>query len=552
VPRLVRAQRRAHDSSVRVPSSFRAILANPDIRRAELAWTLGVAAEWAWLVTLLVYANQAGGIGAVGLASLMRTLPAGLAAPFVTAVTDRYSRDRVLLGMHLCRGAIVAIAAIAMVAGMPVGLVFGAALLEGLLATLHRPSNASLLPGLARSPDELVAGNAVASTMEGVGMLAGPAIGGLVLASAGTELAAALAAGAFGLAAVVIRGVQPARFVPRASRGRIVDALAGLSALKERPIAGVLVGAFGAQTFVRGLLTVLIVSASIGPLALGEGGVGYLNAAIGAGGLLGAVAAMALIGRRRLALPFVLFLAAWGLPITVLGLIPTPIAAILLLAAVGVANAFLDVSGFSLIQRIVPNQVRGRVFGAFEGLVALTVGLGSATAPLLVTALDVQGALVVSGLVLPLVALAVATVVRRADTAAVVPERELALLRSIPFFAPLPMTSLEALASALTARHVVAGTTLIREGEAGTRFHMLSSGAADVTADGHLLRRLRRGDGCGEIALLRDVPRTATVTVTEDAEVYDLDRESFLEAVTGCASSLSAANAFLVGRMKSA
>jgi MFS family permease len=317
-------------------------------------------------------------------------------------------------------------------------------------------------------------------------------------------------------------------------------------------MAGILVAALTAQTFVRGMLTVLIVSASIGPLGLGEGGVGYLNAVIGAGGLLGAVAAMALVGRRRLALSFLLSLGAWGLPITILGLVTVPIAAVLLLAAIGVANAFLDVSGFSLIQRIVPNQVRGRVFGTFEGLVALTVGLGSATAPLLVTAFGVQGALVVTGLFLPLVAIGVATTVRHADAAAIVPERELALLRSIPFFAPLPMTSLEALASALTARHVSAGTTLIREGEAGMHFHVLASGAADVTTEGHLLRHIHGGEGVGEIALLRDVPRTATVTVTVDAEVYDLDRDSFLEAVTGCSSSLSAANAFVVGRMESA
>jgi MFS family permease len=537
---------------MRSGSAFRSILANRDIRRAELAWTLGIAAEWAWLVTLLVYANQAGGVVAVGVSSLARTLPAGLAAPFVTAATDRYPRDRVLLAMHLGRAAIIAIAAAAMVAGLPVAVIFGAALLEGILATLHRPSNASLLPGLASSPEELVAGNAVASTTEGVGMLAGPAVAGLLLASGEPEVAAALAAAAFGLAALAIAGVRPARFVPRASRGRVVDSLAGLRALRERPTAGVIISAVAAQTFVRGLLTVLIVSVAVGPLGLGEGGVGYLNAAIGAGGLIGAITAMALVGRRRLAGPFVFSLAAWGIPITLVGLITTPLAAVLLLAAVGVANALLDVTGFSLIQRIVPNEVRGRVFGALEGLIALTVGLGSVVAPLMIEALGVERSLVVTGLILPLVAISIASIVRRADGAAVVPERELGLLRSIPFFAPLPMTSLEALASALTARHVAAGTTLIREGEAGTQFHMLSSGAADVTSGGHLLRRIRGGDGCGEIALLRDVPRTATVTVTVDAEVYDLDRDSFLEAVTGCASSLAAATAFVGSRVGTA
>jgi MFS family permease len=534
---------------MRALTTFRAILANPDIRRAELAWSLGVAADWAWLVTLLVYANQAGGVLAVGLISLARTVPAGLAAPFVTALTDRFPRDRVLLAMHLGRSLLVALAAMIMLANLPAALVFGIAVLEGLLATLHRPANASLLPGLATSPEELVAGNAVASTMEGIGLLAGPALAGLILANSVPAIAAALPAASFGLAAVAMSGVRPARIAMAAHGGHVHDALAGIGALRSHPMAGVLVALGGTQSFVRGLLTVLIVGAAVGPLGLGEGGVGYLNAAIGGGGLVGAIASVALIGRRRLGTPFVISLAAWGLPITLLGLIPTPEAAIALLAAVGVANAIFDVAIFSLIQRSVPNTVRGRVFGALEGLVALTVGLGSVVAPLLVVLFGVRGALVVAGLILPGIAFASARLVRRADAAAVLPEHELALLRGVPFFEPLPMTSLEALASALTSRRVKAGTVLIREGEPGRQFHMLSNGAADVTADGRLLRRIGPGEGCGEIALLRDVPRTATVTLTEDAQVYDLDRDAFLEAVTGSASSLAVANAFVGGRV---
>jgi hypothetical protein len=283
---------------------------------------------------------------------------------------------------------------------------------------------------------------------------------------------------------------------------------------------------------------------------MGEGGVGFLNAAIGAGGLIGAVAAMALVGRRRLATPFSLSLAAWGLPILILGFVLNPVSAILLLAIVGIANASLDVSAFSLIQRIVPNEVRGRVFGALEGLVALGMGLGAIAAPLLVGLLGVQGALAATGLILPVVALVSLGIVRRADAGAILPEQELSLLRGIPMFAPLPMTSLEALAGALQPRHVAAGTELIREGEIGDRYYILSTGAAEIWSGGALVAEMHAGDGLGEIALLRDVPRTATVKVIRDAEIFQLERAAFLEVVTGSHASVAAADLVIAERTR--
>lgn len=530
---------------------FRTILTNQDIRLAELAWTAGIAAEAAWLVSLLVYAYTVGGVLGVGLMSVAHTLPAAIAAPLVTSIVDRVPRERALLGMHLVEAVLVGLVIVSLMAGLPSGIVFGIAVVEGVVATLHRPANGALLPGLARSPEELVAGNAVASTLEGIGVLVGPALAGLLLATASTSVAMLVSVAGFMVAALLIGGVRPAR-LPRRARGRrMEEAMAGFRALRRNPDAAVLIGLLGSQTFVRGLLTVLIVSAAVGPLGMGQGGVGFLNAAIGAGGLVGAVATMALVGRRRLAVPFSVSLAAWGLPILLLGFVLQPASAILLLAVVGVANASLDVSAFSLIQRIVPNEVRGRVFGALEGLVALGIGLGSVVAPLLVELFGVSGALVATGLILPVVALISLRAVRRADAGAVMPEQELTLLRGIPMFAPLPMTSLEALAGALAARHVPAGTELIREGEIGDRYYLLSTGAAEISSDGKVLAQVHAGDGFGEVALLRDAPRNATVTITRDAEVFALERDDFLEAVTGSHASVAAADAIVAARMRS-
>ena len=528
---------------------FRTILGNRDIRLAELAWTAGIAAETAWLVSLLVYAHDTGGVFAVGLMSVAHTLPAALAAPVVTSAIDRWPRERVLLAMHLGVMLLVALGALAVASGLPIGVVVGIATIEGILITLHRPANSALLPGLARSPDELVAGNAVTSTLEGIGVLVGPAVAGVLLVVASPPAAMIVAVVLFGTAAAAMSGVRPARLPRRARSSGLDEALGGMRALRRTPDAAILIGLLGSQTFVRGLLTVLIVSAAVGPLGMGEGGVGFLNAAIGAGGLLGAVATMALVGRRRLASPFSLSLAMWGLPIAILGVALQPVAAILLLAVVGVANATLDVCGFTLIQRIVPNEVRGRVFGALEGLVALTMGLGSIVAPLLVELAGVPGGLVVTGLILPGVALLSIGVVKRADARAVLPEQELALLRGIPMFAPLPMTSLEALAGALTSRRLPAGAVLIREGEVGDQYYVLSDGAAQVTAAGRPIAELHPGDGFGEIALLRDVSRTASVTLTRDSEVFQLERSDFLAAVTGSDGSVAVADRLVAERL---
>jgi MFS family permease len=285
-------------------------------------------------------------------------------------------------------------------------------------------------------------------------------------------------------------------------------------------------------------MTILLVAAAIELLGLGQAGVGYLNSAIGAGGLIGAVGVMAVVGRRRMGGTVSVALAAWGVPIAIVGIAPAAWLAFPLLGVVGIANAVLDVSGFTLLQRCVPNALRARVFGAFEGIVALTFGLGSLVAAPLVGLLGLRAALVVAGALLPAIAIASAAAVRRADAAAVVPHRQVDLLRGIPLFAPLSMVVLEQLARSLEPIRHDAGTSVIVQGEAGDAYYIVGSGHADVVRDGVRIAEVGDGDGFGEIALLDDRPRTASIVVREALEGYRLPREAFLEAVTG--SPLSA------------
>jgi MFS family permease len=242
-------------------------------------------------------------------------------------------------------------------------------------------------------------------------------------------------------------------------------------------------------------------------------------------------------------------LAFWGIPIVLLGLTAQPLVALACMAVVGLANAILDVSGFSLIQRCVPNRLRGRVFGALEAIAALMFGIGSLLAPVLVALLGLQGALVVAGGLLPFLAVLTVTLVRRADSGAIVPHRQLELLRGVPMFAPLPMTALEQVAVGLVAEQHAPGVDVIRQGEPGECWYLITAGTADVIHDGEHIAVLGAGDGFGEIALLSDRPRTATVSVREALDLFRLPRQIFLEAVTGSPHAVRAGEILVAGRI---
>jgi MFS family permease len=530
------------------------VLVNPDIRRALLAWMLGYAGEWSWLVALWVYAYQTSGVVAVGILGLARTLPAALLSPALSAITDRLPRHRVLLAIHLGRATLVGLAALAIVAGLPPLVVYAIAPLDALLGVLHRPTHMPLMPALARSPEELVASNVASSTFEGIGTLIGPALGGLLIAYTTPAWGFAVPAFVFGMAALSVSGIHPSQALRREERrgGVVATLLGGIGALVEYPRAGLVVGLFWAQIIVRGLLNVLLVVAAVELLSVGEQGVGYLNSAIGAGGFLGVLATVTLVSRRKMAGPFAIGLVLWGTPILLIGLLPWAPAAVLFLAVLGLGNAVLDVAGFTIMQRSVPNAVRGRIFGVLESGVMLGGGIGSAVAPLLLALLDIRGALIATGLILPVLAVVTWRWVARIDADAVIPERELAILRGVPMLAPLPMTILEQVAGDLAVRTYQDGERIIQQGEVGDRFYILAAGRAEAVSDGVPLRAMGPGDSFGEIALLRDVPRTASVVAVGHVEAFALDCSAFLGAVSGDKRSSSAAEEVVRERLADA
>lgn len=515
-----------------------AAVRNPHIRRVELAWGAAITAEWAHFVALGVFAYEQGGASAVGIAGLVRLLPAAVVAPFAASLGDRFRRERFLLALTLVGSLALGGSAVAAFADAEL-LVFAFAALVGLASTLIRPTLQALLPSLARTPAELIASNGATSTIESLGTLLGPLLAGVLVSVADVGLVFAVGAGALLLAAVFLSRVRVEGGIDLAAvtddeRGARRVLAAGFRTIARSPRPRLVVALIVTQTFVRGCLNVLIVVAAFQVFDAGAEAVGYMTAAIGVGGLIGAVGAMTL-GGRRLAVAFGLALVFWGVPIALISPWPNLAVVIFLLAVVGAANSVEDVAVFTLLQRIVPDEILTRVLGIVWALAMGGVALGSIAAPALVQSIGARAAFVVIGSILPLLTLVTYRRLVEIDRA-VAPAPELELIEQVPMFAPLSIAAKERVAAKLVPLSVHAGELVIRAGDTGDCFYIVGDGELDISAEG-LHTTAHQADYFGEIALLRDVPRTATVKAIVDTKLYALGRNDFLAAVTGVSAA---------------
>jgi MFS family permease len=525
-----------------------AALRNENIRRVEVAWGAAIAAEWAHFVALGIFAYEHGGAASVGLAGLVRLLPAGILAPFAASFGDRFRRERFLLCLALVgAGALAGSTVAASANNKP--LVFVLAAVVGIASTLFRPALQALLPLLARTPQELIASNGATSTVESIGALVGPLLTGVLVTVADVALVFAVGAGAFVAAAVLLAGVEvEGRFeledVSVAGTRELLTA--GWRAITGAPRTRLVVVLTCAQTFVRGCLNVLIVVAAYRILDAGAAAVGYMTAAIGIGGLIGAVGAIRLEA-SKLAAWFGIALVFWGAPIVLMAPRPYLGVVLVLLAIVGAANSVEDVAVFTLLQRIVPDEILTRVLGAVWGLAMGCVALGSIAAPALVELVGPRAAFVVIGSILPLLTLLVYRRLVEIDSV-LEPPRELELIEGVPMFAPLSVAAKERIAGRLVQLTVSQDDVVLRAGEAGDRFYIVADGELDIDADGRHVTA-HRADYFGEIALLREVPRTATVTALVDSNLYALQRNDFLAAVTGHSAARAAGETVTAARL---
>jgi len=542
--------RRFRDSAL----AFASVWRNPNLRWLELAWMSSVMGQFAFLIAVSVYAYNVGGERAVGLIFLARLVPAALVAPFAGMLGDRYPRERVLLYTNLVRIVFVSAAAVGVFLDVGAWLVYALSIGATIANTPFRSSQAALTPTLARAPDELTAANAVASGIESIAIFAGPALAGLLFAVASTGLvftatAVLVIVSTFFLVLLNVEQSEKPRRELQAST-IAAERLAGFTTLAREPSLRVMMVLLTAQTAIFGAVQVFIVVIAIQQLDLGDGGVGYLNAAIGVGAFLGAVGALSLAGARRLSPAFLTGILLIGLPLLALGVSQSVAVAVLAFAVMGIGSSLVDVGGLTLVQRAVPDEVLARVFGVIQMLWSASLGIGAALVPALISWLGIDTALIVTGVFLPALVLLLGRTVAKIDAAAPAPEaNELRILTSVPIFAPLPGGSLEHLATRLVPLRVDAGTVIVREGDAGDRFYIVAEGTVDVSQYDRTISELSAGDHFGEIALLRDSPRTATVTARTDAVLYALDREDFLAAVTGHPQSAEAAETVMSARL---
>ena len=517
--------------------AFRSLAGNGALVRILTAYAVFVLTECAAWIAMLVFAYGHGGASVAAFVAVAQLVPAAVLAPVMAAIADRRSPVVVLAGGYLVQAAAMAAAAAAIFAGAPVAA-YACAVIYCVAQSTTRPAQSVLAPSAAATADQLTAVNVVVSWLESAGVMTSGLLAGLLIALAGVAsvfVVCACLGVAATLLAATLRVVMPAS--PHEGSPAVLAGVAeGLRLVVGRPRLRVILALLTAEAVVAGALDLLFVILAIGVLRRSEAWAGYLNSAYGVGAVLAATMSAILIG-RRLGAPILAAALLLSAVLAVLGAGVGLAATVALLAVAGAAGALLDVALRTLLQRSVPPQLMGRVFGVLEGLTMAGYALGALLVPLLVHLGGNRLALIGAAVVLPLAAVAGGRALFALDAAVPVPVVEIALLRSLPLFAELPAPTLEGLAAALTSVHVPAGAALIRQGEPGDAYYAIAAGELEAVQDGHLLRRCGRGEGVGEIALLRAVPRTASVIASTDATVYRLDREPFLTAVLGHAAT---------------
>ena len=494
--------------------------------------------DWLYLVAVLVvvYADSSSPV-LLGIVGAARILPYVLLSVPAGIVADRFDRRMVLLVTDVARGVLMLGLVAAVVVDAPTLVIVAISILAACFSTFFGPAIAALLPMLVEERDLGVANSAWA-TLDNLAFIIGPALAGILLASGGLEFAFLLNAVSFAVVAVVLwRLPVPARQAPAVAVGADADGAEVPPPAGWRQLARPLAGPFildSTTSLVGGGVGVLTVIIAIDVLGAGESGTGYLNAAIGVGGVVAGIAGGALLA-RKLSVPLLLGGVAGGIGLGWLALTGDLVTAMI---AIGVAVAgmlLLDVVNTTLIQRIVPDELRGRTMGALQTSSAVLYALGSLMMPVLADLLGVGPVLVGAGLLMAGGAATALLLANRTVAPAEVDPLRLRLLDH-PIFAGLPRARLESAARELRPVPMVAGEIVIREGEPADRFYVIDSGSVRVShelPDGtaEQLRELGPGDPFGEIGLLRGIPRTATVTATSPGVLYALDAAAFGELV---------------------
>ena len=516
-------------------AALRTALAEPRLRRVQLAWIGSTSGEFLATIALGLFAYRAGGATAVGVIALVQMVPSMLISPVAGVLGDRFRRELVVIGADVVRATAMALCAVAAVADAPLATVYVLAAVLEITSRAFYPAQMALVPLLARSADDVTAASAASSLIRNATGLLVPALCGFVLLVADVSVLFALAAVAYGLAALIVVRVgrtDSVRSAPRMA-GPLHELASGFRmSVQDRAIALVL-ALFAAHGVARGAVTVLLVVVPLEFLETGEAGVGFLSAVLGFGGLVGAIATAGLVGQRKIAGSMAAALLATGGALLLAGAITVTVFVVACICAVGIGFAVVSVVGSTLLVRSTRDDVLARVLGVLGTVRAGAMALGSILATGLVAVGGARLALVVTGVVLAVAAAAARVGVRVLDARSEVPEAELRLLRAAPVFAPILPVALERLAACLEPIALASGAEIVRQGDPGDCVYLVAEGTLAVETDGRVLSTVGPGELIGEMALLRSAPRNATVRAVQSSLLYRLDRSEFMAAVTG-------------------
>ena len=542
-------------------ASLRSVFKNPNLRRIQLAFAGSAIGDWAYATAVTVWAYGVGGPQAIGIWVGIRLALMALTAPLASMLADRFPRKMVMIGADLVRIVLVSASAACLFLDTPPAPIFVLATLTSLCGTPFRIAQRAVLPSLAERPEELTAANGTASTIESLAFFVGPAIAALLLGFSPVQVVFLLNVATFVWSLLMVAGV---RVTPRprdagegeadsaedaAQPGFLSETMAGFRAIGDDRGLLVVVAAVSVQTIVAGASAVFMVVMMVEIAGTGPEGVGFLESVLGVGCVLGGFLAISRASRHRLGTDLLTGVVLWAVPLLLVTAWPEPVVVFAAIALLGVANPLVDVNTDTIIMRLAPDEVLGRVFGAMEAACVTTMALGSFAMPFLIDWLGLRWSLAAIAVPVALVALAGVPTMIALD-ARLRPPATLPLLQAIEMFAPLAPSTLESLAGSLVPVRVLAGDVVVHEGDDSDRFYVIESGLVEVThEDGRVLGREGPGDFFGEIGLLRDVPRTATITAVEDTLLQALPREAFLSAVSGQRDARMAAETIVNRRL---
>ena len=514
--------------------NLRMVFGSRDLRRVQLAFLGSVLGDWAYSTAVMVYAFQEGGATLLGIWAGARLLLQAVAAPLGGAIADRMSRRTYMLVNDAVRLALVLTVATCMIADAPAVLVLALATGVSAVGASFRPAQAGLIPKLVTSPQQLTASSATADIMESIAIFVGPALGGLLLMVMGVEWAVLVNGLSFAWSLLLIAGVtkvddHPA---PRSDDqpGFVVEATEGFRALGHDRDLVAFTGLLALNGFLAGALNVLLVIIAVEVFDTAAA-IGYLNSLAGVGTVLGGAVTLTLATRMRLARAMVFGVLGWCVPLVVMGLVPHAVALLAAMFVLGFSDPWLSVGYGTIPQRVLPLRLMSRVFGALECAFIAAMAVGSVIVPVLLEVMPVGAVAAVVGATSAALTLLCATRAPHLDARVGAPAH-LPVVQSLSLFSPLNPMVQDTIARQLETLEVTEGQVVVAEGDSSELFYVVLSGEVEVTQGGRVLRREHAGEFFGEIGLLRDVPRTATVTAVTPSVLLSLSREHFLEAMT--------------------